>query len=55
MESHYRTAVNNFEDLVTFVEGLNVLTEKELEIYKYNLFTLKMHPAYGELSKPKTT
>ena len=54
MESHYRTAVDNFESLVTFVEKMDILTEAELNVYKYNVFTLKMLPAYGELPKPKT-
>lgn len=55
MTQHYQSAVNNFEALVTFIETLDVCTEDEIATYKYNIFTLKLNPAYGELQKPKTT
>jgi hypothetical protein len=55
LESHYKTAVDNFEDLVKFVTNLQVLTEEERARYNYNIITLKLQPAYGELPKPETS
>lgn len=55
MSDEYRNAVDSFEYLVTLAKPGGGFTEKDIELLYYHVAFLKLYPAYGELSKPKTT